>query len=161
MKARILITSLLCLLFTACSSTQTIMVGGKNIDVPEWVLSTDKSSERSGVFYGVGSSKIDDVDMARYTADQLATRDLIKAIDERQKNSSKHSAAAQGGSSSREDTITTQFESRGIIQGVRIIKRHVTKDGTWYSQAMLDLNRPDANYESELKSTPINSAQAQ
>ena len=151
MKMNILITALLSLLLVACSSTETILVGGKKTEVPDWVLAPDKSSERAGIFYGVGSSKIDDVDMARYTADQLATRNLIKGIDQRQKNRSTHSTVAQGDSGGREDAVTTKFESQGIIQGVRIVKRYVTKDGTWYSKAMLDLNRPDANFESELK----------
>ena len=161
MRPHFYITAVLILFLTACSSTETIKVGGKEKEVPKWVLDPDDESEQAGITYGVGSAKVDDIDIARYQADQSAIRDLIKKLEQRQKNQSTEKTSAKNGVGRREIEIVTRFESEGIVQGIRIIKRFITEDGTWYSQAILDLNRSDANYESELRKEKEITIQAQ
>jgi len=161
MKKKIIAVSLITLSVVGCSGTETIHVGGKEKEVPAWVLDPDNAAEQAGITFGVGSAKVDDIDIARYQADQSATRDLIKKLEQRQKNQSTEKTSASNEAGAREIEIVTKFESAGIIQGVRIVKRFVTEDGTWYSQAMLDVNRSDANYESELKREDTKILQAQ
>lgn len=139
----------------ACSSTQTIKVGGQDKVVPKWVLNADDVDEPAGVTYGVGSARVDNVDIARYQADQSAIRHLLIKLDQRHHDKGTEKLSAQDGIGHRELTVISEFESKGITQGIRIVKRHVTDDGTWYSLAMLNVNLPDAGYESELKAPVV------
>jgi len=147
--------AMLIILLSGCSSTETILVGGKKIEIPEWVRDPDAMSGKEGIYYGVGSAKVDIIDIARYQADQLAIRDLIKGIDQRDKIDGEIIDSTGAGSANRNSDDKTHYESRGIIQGVRIVKRFVAKDGTWYSMAMLDTNQADSSYKSELNTPEI------
>jgi len=151
MRRYLILSTTLSLLLVGCSGTETILVGGKKTDVPAWVLEPDNTPGRSGVYYGVGSAKVDNIDVSRYNADQFATRDLIKKLEQRIHNRSTHKTSEKNGVDQPENEILTTYYSEGIIQGVRIVKRFITPDGTWYSKAMLNINRPDSNFESELK----------
>ena len=119
--------------------------------LPQWALDGQREASKPGVYYGVGLSRLEDPVLARNQADRSATAKIVSQLAERQRNRSRTYAESTGKRTHRMVKEGQRTRADSLVQGVRIIKRHVGGDGTWYALAKLDLNRADASHRSLLE----------
>lgn len=126
------------LVFTSCTSTETDIKEVNKDGSPVWVSEVPQSKK---YVYGVGSSKLSNVQNSRDSADLKARTDLARKLQATiNEATSVYSIAADDETSNVFETLTIQTVEL-TLRGVKIEARYTSSDGTVWSLVSLEAKK--------------------